>query len=129
MTVASEMARAPRLYVPLDLGFFDDVRVMRAGEKAGWLYLNMLTKTRSSDTDGVLFAEQLAKLGVPQWKQRLAALIREGLVTETVADCYVITNWTKWNQTAAEREEAKRAEAKRKADARAKAARDSDGRN
>lgn len=121
------MARAPRLYVPLDLGFFDDVRIMRAGEKAAWLYLNMLTKTRSVDSDGVLFAEQIAKLGVSQWKQRLTVLVAEGLVDEMTTDCYGIANWTKWNQTAAEREEAKRAEAKRKAEARARAAADANG--
>ena len=121
------MARAPRLYVPLDLGFFDDVRIMRAGEKAAWLYLNMLTQTRSVDSDGVLFAEQIAKLAVPQWKQRLAVLVSEGLVEEMTAGVYAITSWSKWNQTAAEREEAKRAEAKRKADARAKAAAEQNG--
>lgn len=121
------MARAPRLYVPLDLGFFDDVRIMRAGEKAGWLYLNMLTQTRTVDSDGVLFAEQIAKLAVPQWKQRLAILVREGLVEEMTTGVYAIASWSKWNQTAAEREEAKRAEAKRKADARAKAAAEQNG--
>ncbi len=121
------MARAPRLYVPLDVGFFDDVRIMRAGEKAGWLYLNMLTQTRSSDTDGVLFAEQVAKLAVPGWKQRMAALIREGLVEDRGEHGYAVANWSKWNQTAAEREEAKRAEAARKAAARARAAAERDG--
>ena len=121
------MARAPRLYVPLDLGFFDDIRVMRAGEKAGWLYLRMCTKARGADTDGILFAEQIAALGLPQWKQRLDALVREDLVVETVPGMYVIRSYVKWNQTAAEREEAKRAEAKRKADARAKAAESNGG--
>lgn len=115
------MARAPRLYVPLDLGFFDDVRVMRAGEKAAWLYLNMLARTRSLDTDGVLFAEQIAKLSVPGWKARLESLVREGLIESTTTDCYVITSWTKWNETSDERAQRKHEEAQRKAEARAKA--------
>lgn len=115
------MARAPRLYVPLDLGFFDDVRVMRAGEKAAWLYLNMLARTRSLDTDGVLFAEQIAKLSVTGWKPRLESLVREGLIEQTAPGCYYITSWTKWNETADERAQRKHEEAKRKADARAKA--------
>lgn len=116
------MARAPRLYVPLDLGFFDDIRIMRAGEKAGWLYLRMCTKARAADTDGILHTEHIAAMGLPQWKARLDALVREELVVETLPGVYVIGSYIKWNQTAAEREEAKRAEAKRKADARAKAA-------
>ena len=115
------MARAPRLYVPLDLGFFDDIRVMRAGEKAAFLYLNMMTAVRSLDTDGLLFAEQIAKLGVTGWRPRLEALVREGLVQETTPNVYAIVSWTKWNETADERAQRKHEEAKRKAEARAKA--------
>lgn len=121
------MARAPRLYVPLDLGFFDDVRIMRAGEKAGWLYLAMTTRARSLDTDGLLFTEQIAKLAIPGWKQRLAALVREDLVTETAPDCYFIRSYRKWNDTAGERAQQKADEAKRKAEARAKAAAEAKG--
>jgi hypothetical protein len=95
------MARASRLYVPLDVGFFDDEKVIQAGEKAGWLYLHMLTKAKLLDTDGALSKGQISKLGIPGWPGRLRDLIATGLVVELPMqrDTYVIAAWYRWNES------------------------------
>ena len=120
------MARkATRVYVPLDAGFFDDNRVIEAGEAAGWLLLSMFCRVKLLDTDGVLSSQQMSRLGVPGWRRRLARLIAVGLVLESPAGSgtYVIRSWTKWNDTQAERAEKQEADRKRKgAAAAAKAA-------
>lgn len=54
------MARAAsRIYVPLDVNFFDDDKVMQAGEAAGWLYLRMCTRAKLLDSDGVMTERQV----------------------------------------------------------------------
>ena len=96
------MARAAaRLYVPLDVGFFDDEKIVAAGEKAGWLYLTMLTKAKLLDTDGVLTKGQIAKLGITNWLPRLKALLETGAVVELpmARDTYAIAAWYRWNES------------------------------
>ena len=101
------MARtATRLYVPLDVGFFDDEKIVAAGEKAAFLYLAMLTKAKLLDTDGVLTKGQIAKLALPGWAARLKALLEPGndgtaLVVELPMqrDVYFLPAWHKWNES------------------------------
>lgn len=109
------MGRTARLYLPLDVSFFDDDKVLEAGERAGWLYLAFACKAKATDSDGVLTKPQIAKLGVPGWQGRLADLLRTGLVVEhpETPGSYVVAAWLNWNDSREVRE-AKRAEDRRR---------------
>jgi hypothetical protein len=109
------MARvASRIYVPLDVNFFDDDKVLAAGEAAAWLYLNMCARAKLVDNDGVLTRQQIERLGVRGFPKRLAALVANGLVTETITDLYFIEGWLNWNESKAKRQERLKAERDRK---------------
>lgn len=119
------MARAAtRIYVPLDVNFFDDERIIRAGEAAGWLYLAMCAKAKQLDTDGALDVVHLERLHVRGWQKRLATLVEVGAVEHTTADIYVIAGWLKWNESKEQRAARLKAERDRKANK--KGAADSD---
>lgn len=110
---------ASKIYVPLDVAFFDDARIVAAGEKAAWLYLNMLTKAKGLDCDGVLTRQQIARLAVTGWQARLKALEAVGAVT-VCGDDVVITGWLKWNEPASARRERLEQQRQAKAEYRAK---------
>lgn len=100
------MARtAARIYVPLDVTFFDDEKVLAAGEAAAWLYLAMCAKAKALDSDGVLTELQVARLGITGWRKRLDRLIDVGLVEDAMGTHYGITGWLKWNESAQARAE------------------------
>jgi len=99
------MARTARLYVPLSVGFFDDDLVVAAGEKAGWLYLAMLTRIKQQDGDGLISRQQIGRLNVPSWQRRLSALLEYGLVEQVGGQTYRIPGWSKWNESSDERAE------------------------
>ena len=95
------MPRKARLYVPLDVEFFDNEKILGVGEKAGWLYLAMLCEAKRRMSDGVVTKRQLVALQVPGWQQRLATLISAGLVLETDApDRWLIEAFLDWNLSA-----------------------------
>lgn len=119
------MARTARLYVKLDVSFFDDDKILAAGEKAAWLYLHLLCKAKQLDTDGRLTTLQVGRLGVEGWRPRLARLIEVGLV-QSDADSVEIVKWLSWNEAASDRRDRMEAERQRKADAAAKKARMAD---
>jgi hypothetical protein len=97
------MARtASRIYVPLDATFFDDDKVIEAGEAAGWLYLNMLARAKQLDTDGVLTTPQMERLHVRNWRQRVKKLTEVGLIEDALG-VYGIVGWLKWNESVAAR--------------------------
>ena len=97
------MARnIPRLYVPLDVLFFDDDRVAEAGERAGWLLLAMYCQIKASGKDGVITRTQISRLNVSGWQRRLDTLIEFGLVQcPNGGDCFVVPSWLKWNESQA----------------------------
>lgn len=115
------MPRQPkRLYVPLDVAFFDDEKILRAGEKAAYLYLAMITKAKQLDTDGVLTKGQIAKIGIDTPRgtdTRLKALIAAELVIELPMqrDTYAIAAWDRWNETAEDRARRLKEDRERKA--------------
>lgn len=96
--------RAGGLYLPLDVNFNDDPKVMNAGERASWLYLHMALKSKQLLSDGVLSAGQIARLGVSAWRGRLEKLIEVGLVIpwDPDMDSYAIVAWFKHNDSAVE---------------------------
>lgn len=109
------MARtASRIYVPLDVMFFDDDKVLKAGEKASWLYLAILAKAKALDTGGVLSREQIGRLGIPGWQNRLATLVKVDLVKDC-AGMFAVPSWDQWNEAPAERAERLRRDRERKA--------------
>lgn len=99
------MARSRRLYVPLDVGFFDDGRIVRAGEKAAFLYLKILALVKMREADGIVEPEQLARLHIRDWKKRLVSLCDEGLIVEMEDGNYLVPSWSKWNELSHQRAE------------------------
>lgn len=109
------MARtASRIYVPLDVNFFDDDKILAAGEAAGWLYLNMCAKAKQLDNDGTITPAQIERLAVKGWQKRLQTLIDVGLVDEAPG-VYGIVGWLNWNESKAKRAERLQADRDRKA--------------
>lgn len=109
------MARtATRFYVPLDVNFFDDDKIVEAGEAAGWLYLNIMTKAKQLDSDGLLTRAQIERLGVRGWQRRLARLLEVDAIEETTPGVYVIPGWLTWNESKAARADRLRADRERK---------------
>ena len=97
------MPRTRRLYVPLDTGFFEDGRIIRAGERAAFMYLKLLVLIKNRDADGIVEPEQLSRLHLNDWKKRLNALLDVGLVLEMEDGTYLIPAWSKWNELSHER--------------------------
>ena len=117
------MARQPkRLYVPLDVAFFDDEKIIHAGEKAAWLYLALLAKAKQLDTDGVLTKGQITRLGIPGTPARLKALLEAELIFELPLqrDTYAIGGWHKWNESKDDRATRLANDRKRKEEERAR---------
>jgi hypothetical protein len=112
------MPRQPkRLYVPLDVAFFDDDKIEQAGEKAAYLYLAMLAKAKTIDRDGVLTKGQITRLGIPGTPARLKALLDAELVFELPMqrDVYAIGAWHRWNESAEDRARRLKEDRERKA--------------
>lgn len=89
-----------RVYLPLDVEFMEDDRIIEAGEKAGWLYLAMCLRAKRLLSDGKLTARQVSRLPVSGQSPRLKALVDVGLIRHE-GDGYRITAWDKHNRTAA----------------------------
>lgn len=122
------MARtAARIYVPLDVSFFDDDKVIEAGEAAGWLFLNMMTKAKAVDEDGSLSTAQMQRLGVKSWERRAARLVAVGLVEEPEPGTFYIANWLKWNESKKARADKREADRLRKAEAAERARKEQEG--
>ncbi len=100
------MPRRPRMtYVPLDVEFFDNERILNAGEKAAYLYLAMCCRAKKLLSDGRLSPSQVERLHVPGWKQRLTALVEAGLVVDLDDGGYGIVGWLERNLSALQVEE------------------------
>ena len=103
------MPRPDRLWIPVDLNYWDHPQVVEAGELAAVMYLRIIAYARRHDLDGWVPRKILA-----QWcrdhQERLGALVDVGLVT--VGDRSVaVTDWDKWHETTharREREERRR---------------------
>lgn len=102
------MARKPRgIYLPLDIEFFDNDRVIRAGEKAGWLYIAMCCRAKRLLSDGILSEQQIDRLHIAGWRKRLDALIDVGLVIPTDDDRFLILGWLERNMSAEQVEQSR----------------------
>lgn len=103
------------LFLPLDVGFPDDDRIVEAGERPAWLYLCMALASKRLGTDGLLTARQVERLHVSSWQARLAELVRVGLVLRVDDGTYGIAAWRNHNDPIAlvRERQAKDAERKR----------------
>lgn len=116
------------LFLPLDVGFPDDDRVVQAGEKAAWLYVCMALASKRLGTDGVLSARQIDRLHVPGWKDRLASLVAVELVLVVEPDVYGIASWFRHNDPVAVVQERRAKDAERKRGSRPNGVRTETGR-
>lgn len=103
----SRPRKTPRLYVPLDARFFDDDAIIRAGERAAYLYLAILCAIKLDATDGTITLRKISRLHVDNWRPRVDKLLAEGLLLEldtpeNTEVTYLIPGWGKWNMTNAE---------------------------
>jgi hypothetical protein len=96
------MARRSRLYVALDVDFFDNPKVLEAGEPATMLYLRGLALCkRQWSTDGLIFENQLRTFRLRGVHERAAKLTELGLWVHE-DDGYRVAGWLERNKSAAQ---------------------------
>jgi hypothetical protein len=106
--------RARNVYLPLDVEFFDNEKVLTAGERAGWLYIAMCCRAKRLLTDGILSEQQIDRLSIPGWRRRLSDLLRVGLVLPTDDGRYLIVGFLERNLSAEQVEQVREKDRKRK---------------
>jgi hypothetical protein len=74
------MGRKPKLFLPVTVTFFDDDRIIAAGDGPTLLYLAMGCKCKAMGSDGRLSEAQIGRLGRPRWRRELGRLAELGLV-------------------------------------------------
>lgn len=95
--------RKSLLYVPLDVNYDDDPKVIAAGEKAELLFIRGLVLAKRTLSDGFVSDLQLPRLGLSSVKQRAAKLVEVGLwERDDEAGGWWIVAWDKHNKSAAE---------------------------
>ena len=113
--IAPVKRRRNRLYVPLDVEFATDPKILDAGPLAAYLYVCSLAYCKRSDEAGNIHRAQLRvlALGLPGRPQQYAdALVKVGLWAET-PEGWQIPSWLKHNLSPDQLEESKaRAKAK-----------------
>lgn len=102
------------LFLPLDVNFMDDPRIVRAGRDAAWLYLAMALACKRLNTDGRLESLQVGRLHITGWKKLLPILLHEELVLDLDDGAYTIAAWFRHNDPAAVVAERRASDAARK---------------
>jgi hypothetical protein len=96
------MARRSRLYVALDVDFFDNPKILEAGEPATMLYLRGLALCkRQWSTDGLIFENQLRTFRLRGVHDRAAKLTELGLWVHEDGG-YRVAGWLERNKSAAQ---------------------------
>lgn len=94
------MGRKPKLYIPLTVTFFEDDRVIEAGDAATLLFLAMCLRCKVMGTDGRLMETQIGRLNRPRWKSELARLaVLRLVVQDEVTDEWCIAAWFAHNES------------------------------
>lgn len=106
------MAKAPSVYVPLDVNYMRDPRIRRAGPEAELLYLRALAYAKGGETDGKVhdYDLEVIAVGLNKVTQRVASLVREG-AWEVIDGGWFITGWFNWNDSTEKLRDRKRARA------------------
>jgi hypothetical protein len=107
------------LFVPLDVNYSDDPKILEVGYRAELLYVRSLAIAKRLASDGAIHRNHLYRIGADieddggacmMW-DLAKELVRAGLWVED-GDGWVIAAWDRWNLTAAEVEERKRGKAR-----------------
>lgn len=114
------MGRRGRLYLPLDVMFFDDERIIAAGDGGALLYVAMCLRVKSLATDGRLSEGQISRLGRPKWKAELKRLANvEAVLWDDEMKTWYVAAWFGHNEAISDIEKRRAADRKRKADEKA----------
>lgn len=91
-----------RLYVPLNVSYYNDPKIQEVGPAAELLYVRSLCWCRENTTDGTVTKQRLASVatGMRAPRALAARLVKVGLWHET-PDAYAIPMavWRRWNPT------------------------------
>lgn len=111
------MGRKPKLYVPLVVGFFDDDRIIAAGDGPTLLYVAMLLRAKMLGSDGRLSEAQISRLNRPRWRRELTTLAEVELVIwDEQGKEWFIAAWFSHNDAISQIEARRAADRKRKSD-------------
>lgn len=97
---------SPRTYLPLDCRVFEDDKIIKAGERAAFLYLNILCAIKLDGADGTISLRKIKRLPVDKVAQRVDKLVSVGLLLalkepgDDGADDeihYLVPAWSRWN--------------------------------
>jgi hypothetical protein len=100
------------LFVPLDVNYPDNPRIIASGEKAEVLYVRGLCLAKRTMKDGFIDARQLSRVGLTGVEKRAETLCDHGL-WKKVKGGFKIVGWSGRNPSA--KEIATKVEAKREA--------------
>jgi hypothetical protein len=110
------VGRKPKLFLPLTVTFYDDDRIIDAGDGPSHLYLAMCLKSKAQGTDGRLMESQIGRLNRPRWRAELAKLAALRLVVkDEVTDEWCIAAWFAHNDSMDEIDAKRAADRQRKA--------------
>lgn len=110
------MGRKPKLFLPLTVTFFDDDRIIEAGDGPTLLYLAMCLKAKATGTEGRLKEAQIGRLSRPKWKAELRRLAELELVLwDEVSNEWAVAAWLVHNESLALIDARRAADRERKA--------------
>lgn len=96
------MGRKPKLFLPLTVTFFDDDRIIAAGDGPTLLYLAMCLRAKAMGSDGRLTEAQISRLNRPRWKAELRRLAEvEAVLWDDVSGEWAIRAWLLHNESLA----------------------------
>jgi hypothetical protein len=92
-------------YVPLKSDYYDDPKVIHAGEAAELLFVHMLAYCSRTFTDGFIDDAQMTRLGLKRVEKRAATLAQHALISRVDDDNshgYRVSSWLKHNPSVRE---------------------------
>lgn len=114
------MGRRPKLYVPLTVTFFEDDRIIAAGDGPTLLYLAMCLRCKVMGTDGRLKESHIARLHRRRWQAELERLAELELVLfDRSTDEWFVAGWFGHNEAISQLDARREADRLRKAAGRA----------
>ena len=90
------------LYVPLKADYFEDPKIIHAGEAAELLFVHILAYCSRTFTDGFIDDAQMTRLGLKRVEKRAATLAQLALITrvdDSNSHGYRVTSWLKHNKS------------------------------
>lgn len=103
----------PDLYVPLDVNFQDDDRLIDVSPDAELMFIRSLALCKRLLNDGALTNGQARRLGdkLEDWREAARELVAVGLWEDMSGGGFLVRSWAKHNRTAGEIKDAKEAKA------------------